>query len=1013
MSLFDHIEETQLPTTAAAAVGGSRGRSQTLLEPVEPASLADVRRAANNVVDGISSGSSHEPLMFMLDRVQFSFPDELITVAVASNMLCVALRCSPPTGKEQTKLRLLRIDLDKPDAIEDIVFSTKQRDDTIQRIFYSPGAAHLIVTCTSGDNYYLHQRWTKPRLLTKMKGVRIYSVAWSTLEKTDSTGPLLIGSSQGQVFETELLPRDDLFKKEERYFQQVFTANQDTPIVGLHAEAFPYSRAAYWIVISTENRLYQLVGDIKSSDTSFFGNLFSKYDGNAEYQELPGSVPFPQMRVIRTKQPRDNTTVQSVGWLTGTGVFVGKVSTKNQAFGSVVIEAPVILPYPSFGIGVEASVADTLLSFTMTDFHYVLLAGNEMIVASTLNNQVVAHEFIPLTANEMPLGMTSDVVRNTHWLHTNLNLYEIIVTEEDRNVWRILLNKKLFDEATLYAKRLFWFYKIQHLKTEAQRNLVKKTQADFLFSQHQYTKSAECYAETDLSFEEICLRFIGFKTDPALTTYLRKKLDSFKKSELTQIALVSTWLIELLTSRLCAAEQRIDALNHQIDQQMEATGPTRTKELQEAVQDRAVLETELRSLLRDFKDRLHHATVYTLLGSHGRTAELIFFAELVADWEKLISFYIGRGQWQKALEVISRQLSDGDCSVQDSVQLYYKYSSILIQHIPKEVISLWMKVPSLNPRFLLPSMLNIHITDSLMRLTQANLISYLSYLVSTGNRDRVVHNYLLLLYASQSSSADESAVIAFINSQLEDPLFDIPNALRICKERDLTQSTVQLYAMIGLFDEAVDLALKRNDLELARIIAERPDEHDGSRKRLWLRIAQHVISHSANVARQAIATYSLHHISLGNLKIEEILPFFSDFVLIDDFKDELCTALEEYNAHISTLKSELDDATKASEDIRHDIRDLKNRQALKCSVLHVQYVVVPVAERCHSCERSLMTRQFFAFPCQHTFHADCLIDALIRDSVRGKKIQWLRGELEKDSKGGFASLSPAGKASIK
>lgn len=38
------------------------------------------------------------------------------------------------------------------------------------------------------------------------------------------------------------------------------------------------------------------------------------------------------------------------------------------------------------------------------------------------------------------------------------------------------------------------------------------------------------------------------------------------------------------------------------------------------------------------------------------------------------------------------------------------------------------------------------------------------------------------------------------------------------------------------------------------------------------------------------------------LKIEDILPFFPDFVLIDDFKEAICSSLEEYNDHIEQLK---------------------------------------------------------------------------------------------------------------
>lgn len=98
------------------------------------------------------------------------------------------------------------------------------------------------------------------------------------------------------------------------------------------------------------------------------------------------------------------------------------------------------------------------------------------------------------------------------------------------------------------------------------------------------------------------------------------------------------------------------------------------------------------------------------------------------------------------------------------------------------------------------------------------------------------------------------------------------------------------------------------------------------------------------------------------LKIEDILPFFPDFVVIDDFKDEICTALEGYSAHIESLKSEMNEATKTAETIKQDMLNLKNR-----------FVSVEPTESCSTCDMPLLTRQFYVFPCQHTFHADCLI----------------------------------------
>lgn len=106
------------------------------------------------------------------------------------------------------------------------------------------------------------------------------------------------------------------------------------------------------------------------------------------------------------------------------------------------------------------------------------------------------------------------------------------------------------------------------------------------------------------------------------------------------------------------------------------------------------------------------------------------------------------------------------------------------------------------------------------------------------------------------------------------------------------------------------------------------------------------------------------------LKIEDILPFFPDFVVIDDFKEEICTALEGYSAHIDALKAEMDETTKNAEAIKADIKALRNR-----------FVVIDAGERCTVCTFPLLSRQFYVFPCQHTFHVDCLI-GLVRYTAR-------------------------------
>lgn len=75
------------------------------------------------------------------------------------------------------------------------------------------------------------------------------------------------------------------------------------------------------------------------------------------------------------------------------------------------------------------------------------------------------------------------------------------------------------------------------------------------------------------------------------------------------------------------------------------------------------------------------------------------------------------------------------------------------------------------------------------------------------------------------------------------------------------------------------------DSEMAKVEADKVEDNEELRKKLWLMIARHVIQQGKAAKgeniRKAVAFLKETD---GLLKIEDILPFFPDFSLIDDFK---------------------------------------------------------------------------------------------------------------------------------
>lgn len=223
--------------------------------------------------------------------------------------------------------------------------------------------------------------------------------------------------------------------------------------------------------------------------------------------------------------------------------------------------------------------------------------------------------------------------------------------------------------------------------------------------------------------------------------------------------------------------------------------------------------------------------------------------------------------------------------------------------------------------------------------------------------DKAVHDYLVALYIHFYNPSEK--LMPYLEHQGNDVdhvRYDPKYALNMCLEKKLYVPAVHLYTIMGLYEEGIALAIEL-DLELAKKTANVPENDEELRKKLWLRIAKHVVKEKNDIQQ---AMEFLQQCDL--LKIEDILPFFPNFVTIDHFKDAICASLQEYNRHIQNLKDDMEEATKSAEAIREEIQNVRGRCA-----------IVRATDQCTLCGIPLLIRNFYVFPCGHNFHGDCLL----------------------------------------
>lgn len=336
------------------------------------------------------------------------------------------------------------------------------------------------------------------------------------------------------------------------------------------------------------------------------------------------------------------------------------------------------------------------------------------------------------------------------------------------------------------------------------------------------------------------------------------------------------------------------------------------------------------------------------MSSHGDKDNLMRLTIMHSNYEEVIRQHLYENHYLEALEVLKSQ---------NNKELFYQFSGILLQELPRPTVTALISQGSaLKPSKLLPGLVSCNSDEKHAK----EIIRYLEYCIYKQScQEQAIHNFLLSLYARYK----QDEVMRYISSQGQDISivhYDVHYALRLCQGVGLTEACVQLSALLGLWTAAVDLALTIN-VELAKQIAAMPADHDDTlRKKLWLKIAEHVVREKDDI--QQVMEF-LQQCDL--VRIEDILPFFSDFVTIDHFQDAICKSLQDYNRHIQDLKEEMEEATKAAEVIRKDIQAFRTR----CTFIDVK-------DKCNSCNVQLLLRPYYVFPCGHRFHSDCLVAAL-------------------------------------
>lgn len=158
------------------------------------------------------------------------------------------------------------------------------------------------------------------------------------------------------------------------------------------------------------------------------------------------------------------------------------------------------------------------------------------------------------------------------------------------------------------------------MQTQRQRDAVLSSEADSYFAAGRYIQSAQSYAQSSKSFEEVVLRFVDKNERDALRYYLVARLERLRRTvrtfassprctrsltylgsvsqqDLTQRMMLATWLVEIYLAKINELE--------------DAAAAERASEDADNIHaERSIVEEDMRHFLTTYK--VSHWTITTL-----------------------------------------------------------------------------------------------------------------------------------------------------------------------------------------------------------------------------------------------------------------------------------------------------------------------------------------------------------------------------------------------------------------
>ncbi|KAK6456340.1 Pep3/Vps18/deep orange family-domain-containing protein [Scheffersomyces xylosifermentans] len=817
----------------------------------------------------------HDVPIFDIEPVQlqFNLDHSLTQLCVQNNIMFLVLGTF-----------VFRIDLDNPSQVTKCPLPKVQTSNStgIARVTNSwldPSGSHLIIQLNYINYYYLHKTYINFKLLPRFKNLNIEEIAFpiDSSHAVDTTGDFLVGTKEGQIYLALLKyhePATQENKRDDKYLKLIYKYQNSSDFSLLSGLTFTNNNSQINAIINNELYIWDCF------DTS--------------YAELS--------KVFKSSNPKivslSSTAKAGKSFVTNGQQYVYITPDSNEIHtndNEILLSQAEKLTFASGNGSISKDSHSLILSphhlICLSNSHEKLIVFNKLSLSNASSPPIELNLKQYCNPGERVVGITADYKKNTYWLFTNNSIYELIIQHESISVWYNYFKMGKFEEALKFieensdeSSNASNHYKKDLVLIKQGYDCLQRgglgidygildtsvdSEEGTLAAQDELVdlqvKGVKILARSSEPFEKVCLMLLNLhhhlKVDPTssqavtsadssplsivsqklLVEYLLEKYKISRDIDRNKIriTILSSWIIEILLRMIYKLESDIN--NKLGPLSIIDNGPSKksstSKRKKEAILD--ALNSQFQDFLLSNYKHLERNTIYQIMNDLHCPEKLIFYAELIEDYEYILNYYVDINDFANAVKTLMKIYTSSN---ENRKEIIYRVSTVLLMNSPKQTIEAWLRFnDDIDYERFLPAILTYSKNNGKIPLVENYGIQFLSKLIyDKGVRKVQINNHYLSLLITYPDNDIETGkkqstkqIIKFLNflnqesrSSKKNQMFTSHFILRLCLTYKQFQPAILiLINEMNLFDVALTLALDNNLTDLGEFVLRTYDEH--------------------------------------------------------------------------------------------------------------------------------------------------------------------------------------------